>query len=102
MAFFLASLYYPSDHLLPVFFLLQIDISIQVIQSDGGLLSVAINAVTLALIDAGIPMKDFVVACAAAYVEGSRFAVSWPILSPPFFLFVLFFFDNFVDENRRS
>ena len=34
------------------------------------MLAVAINAVTLALIDAGIPMKDFVVACAASFVEG--------------------------------
>jgi len=47
-----------------------IDIHVQVIQSDGGVLSVATDATTLALIDAGIPMKDFVVSCAASYVEG--------------------------------
>ena len=47
-----------------------IDIHVQVIQSDGGVLSVATNATTLALIDAGIPMRDFVVACAASFVEG--------------------------------
>lgn len=28
-----------------------------------------INAATLAIIDAGIPMSDFVVACAAGYVS---------------------------------
>jgi len=48
----------------------QIDIIVQVIQSDGGSLPAAINATTLAIIDAGIPMKDFVVACAASSCEG--------------------------------
>ena len=31
----------------------------------------SINAVTLALINAGIPMKDFVCSCAAGYIEGT-------------------------------
>lgn len=31
--------------------------------------SVCVNAATMALIDAGIPMKDFVCACSASYVE---------------------------------
>ena len=35
-----------------------------------GSLPAAINATTLAIIDAGIPMKDFVVACAASSCEG--------------------------------
>eukprot|EP01132_Coremiostelium_polycephalum_P009880 gene9880-12121_t len=48
----------------------QIDIYIQVIQSDGGLKSAAINASTLALIDAGIPMRDFVCACTASCIDG--------------------------------
>jgi len=40
----------------------QIDIFVQVLQLDGGLLQAAINATTLALISAGIPMTDFVCA----------------------------------------
>jgi exosome complex component RRP41 len=44
-----------------------IDVFIQVIQSDGGLLHSCINATCLAMIDAGIPMKDYVVACSAGY-----------------------------------
>lgn len=35
----------------------QIDIYIQILQADGGTRCAAINAATLALIDAGIPMK---------------------------------------------
>ena len=30
---------------------------------------VCINAATMALIDAGVPMKDFVCACSAGYIE---------------------------------
>lgn len=40
----------------------QIDIFIQVLQQDGGLLQTCINATTLALVSAGIPMLDFVCA----------------------------------------
>ncbi|KAF9554015.1 hypothetical protein CPC08DRAFT_767070 [Agrocybe pediades] len=40
----------------------QIDIFVQVIQQDGGVLQACINATTLALISAGIPMVDFVCA----------------------------------------
>jgi len=40
----------------------QIDIYIQVLQQDGGLLQACINATTLALINAGIPLYDFVCA----------------------------------------
>lgn len=40
----------------------QIDIYIQVLQQDGGLLQACINGTTLALINAGIPMIDFVCA----------------------------------------
>lgn len=38
----------------------QIDIFVQVHQQDGGVLPAAINAATLALLDAGIAMQDFV------------------------------------------
>jgi ribonuclease PH len=30
----------------------------------------AVNAVTLALIDAGLPMRDFVTACEAGFIDG--------------------------------
>lgn len=40
----------------------QIDIFVQVLQQDGGLLQACINATTLALINAGIPLLDFVCA----------------------------------------
>jgi len=48
---------YPRSH---------IDISVQVLQSDGSLLQAAINATTLALIDAGVPMNDYVCAVTCA------------------------------------
>eukprot|EP01120_Amphizonella_sp_Union-15-10_P013193 TRINITY_DN6094_c0_g1_i1.p1 TRINITY_DN6094_c0_g1~~TRINITY_DN6094_c0_g1_i1.p1 ORF type:complete len:250 (+),score=45.57 TRINITY_DN6094_c0_g1_i1:142-891(+) len=48
----------------------QIDINIQILQADGGTRCAAINATTLALIDAGIPLKDFVVACAGGCIDG--------------------------------
>jgi exosome complex component RRP41 len=43
----------------------QIDIYVEVLQSDGGNYSVCINAATLALIDAGIALRDVVCACTA-------------------------------------
>jgi exosome complex component RRP41 len=43
-----------------------IDISVQVLQSDGSLLQAAINATTLALIDAGVPVNDYVCAVTCA------------------------------------
>jgi exosome complex component RRP41 len=49
----------------------QIDIYINVLQSDGGIKSAAINAATLALIDAGVPMTDFVCSCAAGFIDGT-------------------------------
>ncbi|KAK3844807.1 MAG: ribosomal protein S5 domain 2-type protein [Linnemannia gamsii] len=47
----------------------QIDIYLQVIQHDGGTLQACINATTMALIDAGIAMTDYVCACTAGWVE---------------------------------
>lgn len=47
----------------------RIDIFVQVIQADGGTRCASINAVTLALIDAGIPMYDFAVACASGWFD---------------------------------
>jgi exosome complex component RRP41 len=48
----------------------QIDISVQIMQADGGILSAAINAASLALVDAGIPVIDVVCACAAGVIDG--------------------------------
>ncbi|EGD75161.1 hypothetical protein PTSG_06814 [Salpingoeca rosetta] len=50
----------------------QIEISVQVLQADGGVLAVAINAVTLALMDAGVAMTDFVCACTASVIDGTN------------------------------
>ncbi|KAF3170081.1 Exosome non-catalytic core component [Orbilia oligospora] len=41
----------------------EITISIHILSQDGGTLAACINATTLALIDAGIPLKDYVCAC---------------------------------------
>jgi exosome complex component RRP41 len=49
----------------------EVTICIQILQSDGGNTMAAINAGTLALIDAGISMKDYVVACTAANLDGT-------------------------------
>ncbi|CAE6490552.1 unnamed protein product [Rhizoctonia solani] len=47
----------------------EIDIFVQVLQQDGGVLQAAINAATLALIDAGIALTDYVCACTAACID---------------------------------
>jgi exosome complex component RRP41 len=46
-----------------------IDLYIEVLQADGGTRCAGINVASLALADAGIPMKDIVVACAAGKVD---------------------------------
>ncbi|CAG8459087.1 7340_t:CDS:2 [Ambispora gerdemannii] len=43
----------------------QIDIYLQILQFDGGTVQICINAATMALIDAGVPMRDYVCACTA-------------------------------------
>eukprot|EP00123_Amoebidium_parasiticum_P014175 comp22375_c1_seq1/m.33357 comp22375_c1_seq1/g.33357 ORF comp22375_c1_seq1/g.33357 comp22375_c1_seq1/m.33357 type:complete len:247 (-) comp22375_c1_seq1:315-1055(-) len=48
----------------------QIDIYVQVLQADGGQVSACINAATLALVDAGIPLKDYVTSCSAGLIDG--------------------------------
>lgn len=47
-----------------------IDIFIEVLQSDGGTRCAAITGASLALADAGIPMKELVAACACGKIEG--------------------------------
>ncbi|KAG8627605.1 hypothetical protein KVT40_005088 [Elsinoe batatas] len=42
-----------------------VQVTLHVLSSDGGLVAALINATTLALIDAGVPMPDYVVACTA-------------------------------------
>ncbi|XP_040363538.1 exosome complex component RRP41 homolog isoform X2 [Rosa chinensis] len=49
----------------------QIDIFVQVVQADGGTLSACINAATLALANAGIPMRDIVTSCSAGYLNST-------------------------------
>lgn len=47
-----------------------IDVYIEVLEADGGTRCSSITAASLALADAGIPMKDLVTACAAGKVDG--------------------------------
>ena len=54
----------------------EIEVKVQVLQTDGGALTAAINACTLALIDAGVAMRDFVVGCGVVYVQRT------PLLDP--------------------
>ncbi|KAJ2938732.1 hypothetical protein O0L34_g3343 [Tuta absoluta] len=44
----------------------QIDIYVEVLQADGGAYCASVNAATLALIDAGIPLRAYVCACSAS------------------------------------
>lgn len=62
------------DALLPALFIENyprtgVDVFIEVLQADGGTRCASITAASLALADAGIPMRDLVVACAAGKVD---------------------------------
>lgn len=46
-----------------------VDVFIEVLQADGGTRCASITAASLALADAGLPMRDLVVACAAGKVD---------------------------------
>jgi len=48
-----------------------IDLFIEILQADGGTRCAGITVASLALADAGIPMRDLVVACAAGKVDGT-------------------------------
>ncbi|XP_020779068.1 LOW QUALITY PROTEIN: exosome complex component RRP41 [Boleophthalmus pectinirostris] len=52
----------------------QIDIFVKILQADGGNYSVCVNAATLAVIDAGIPMRDYVCACTVGFVDETPLA----------------------------
>lgn len=60
-----------STVLVSLFSKSQIDIHLQVIEADSGVVAACINATTLALIDAGIPMKDYVCACGVSQIDDS-------------------------------
>lgn len=47
-----------------------VDIYIEVLQADAGTRCAGITAASLALADAGIPMREFVAGCAAGKIEG--------------------------------
>lgn len=43
--------------------------SLQILQADGGNYCACVNAATLAVVDAGIPMRDYVCACSTGFLE---------------------------------
>lgn len=59
-------------------------ITIHVLSQDGSLLACALNAATLALVDAGVPMADYVIACTAgstaSYAAGGGAGEADPVL----------------------
>ncbi|KAM6143126.1 exosome complex component RRP41 [Phoenicopterus ruber ruber] len=52
----------------------QIDIYVQILQADGGNYCACVNAATLAVMDAGIPMRDYVCASSAGLAEDTPLA----------------------------
>jgi exosome complex component RRP41 len=48
-----------------------IDVFVEVLQADGGTRCASITVASLALADAGVPMRDLVAACAAGKVDGT-------------------------------
>jgi len=63
------------DSLLPSLFVENyprtgVDLYIEVLQADGGTRCASITAASLALADAGLPMRDIVCACAAGKING--------------------------------
>ena len=46
-----------------------IDVYAEVLEADGGTRTASINAATVALVDAGIPMRDLVSSCAAGKID---------------------------------
>jgi exosome complex component RRP41 len=64
-----------TDALEPALFLERyprsvIDVYVEIIQADGGTRCASVNAAAVALVDAGIPMKDLVASCAAGKMDG--------------------------------
>ncbi|CAK4716742.1 hypothetical protein LEN26_020253 [Aphanomyces euteiches] len=52
-----------------------ISVTVQVVEDDGSLLSVAINAMNLALLDAGIPMRCLVGAVTCSILDDGQFCL---------------------------
>ncbi|KAK9702106.1 3prime exoribonuclease family, domain 1 [Popillia japonica] len=50
----------------------QIDVYVEVLHADGGIFPACVNAATLALIDAGIPIKEYVCACTASIANNNQ------------------------------
>ncbi|KAA0168306.1 hypothetical protein FNF27_07186 [Cafeteria roenbergensis] len=48
----------------------EVRLHLQILTSDGGDLAACVTAATLAVMDAGVAMTDFVVGCTAAVVDG--------------------------------
>ena len=48
-----------------------ITLTLHVLSQDGSLLAACLNASTLALIDAGVPMTDYIVACTSGCLSAS-------------------------------
>lgn len=48
-----------------------IEVHIVVLQDDGSVESASINAVSLALVDAGVPMKEMIVSCSSGYFKNT-------------------------------
>ena len=48
----------------------RIRVTTQVLANDGGARAVAVNAATLALIDAGVPLRDMLAAVTVGYIDG--------------------------------
>lgn len=49
----------------------RIAVALHVLAADGAVLAACVNAGTLALVDAGVPMRDYVVACTAGSTASS-------------------------------
>lgn len=55
-----------------------VDIFVEILNADGSVFAAIINAVTLALIDAGIPMRDYVTAVTVAFITANGVAILDP------------------------
>ena len=62
-------------------------------RDDGGLLSVAVNAICMALVDAGIPMNCLIAGVSSCYVPGKgEFLFFYYYFLFFIFHFIIFFF----------
>lgn len=50
----------------------RIDVRVEVLGAEGGVLTACANAISLALIDAGIAMRDYLVASSSVFYPGQR------------------------------